>query len=282
MGAKFKRPIVVINSVAPGRTATARVEVGRRINKVVLHVTATGQVANQIIDTITVKVAGKPQRTFTPDELQAMYLLMGEAGSTQYGIQNNVAGQQIDIPLWFREPWRKGYQTSRIMGWATGDVKEDEFVIEIKVLGSADASTSISASVEYDNPMNNGVALAMGEISKWYEEDIEVTGLTKTYPLPKFDSLQSISLNDSNITKVELIVGDVTVREIFTQENSSDLTGDGMTPSATWFHLVLDNDDDSLSAIPLQGQKNGYLKLTLNDGTPRNIRALIQRIGPRD
>ncbi len=282
MAAKFKRPIVVINSVAPGRTATARVEVGRRINKIVIHATATGQVANEIIETITIKAAGKAQRTFTPDELQAMYLLMGEAGSTQYGIQNNTAGQQIDIPIWFREPWRKGYQTSRIMGWATGDVKEDEFVLEIKLLSSAHASVSLTASVEYDNPMNNGVALPMGEISKWYEEDIEVTGLTKTYPLPKFDSLQSISLNDSYITRVELVVGDVTVRDVFTQENSSDLTGNGMTPSATWFHLVLDDDDDSLSAIPLQGQKNAYLKITTSDATPRNIRALIQRIGPRD
>jgi hypothetical protein len=283
MAAKFVNPIVLVQSVAPGRTATVRPEVGRRINKILLKVQATAQVANQIIDTITVKVGGVPQRTMTPDELDCEYRLMGENSSAQYAIQQNTAGSEIHIPIWFREPWRKGLQTARILGWNTGDVAEDEFVVEVKLLSSAAADVTLDAEVEYDNPVDQqGKALPMGDIVKWYEEDVEITGVEKKWPLQKFDSLISCTFHDADIDKLELFVGDVTVRTLYEASNQSHLTGDGMTPQASKFHLVLDHDDDLLSAIPLENQKNAYVKLTLADGTPRNIRALLQRVGRRD
>ena len=55
-----------------------------------------------------------------------------------------------------------------------------------------------------------------------------------------------------------------------------------MTPHDDWFDLVIDDDDDPLSALNLRGAKNVIVKLTLNDGTPTTIPLLVQRFGPRD
>jgi len=284
MAVKFKRPLLVVNSVAPGRTATIRVPSDPRYYKFVLHVSATGQVANQIIDKIRLKVGTKVQRVFTPDELDTEMLLLGEDGSTRFGIQNNVAGEQIDIPIWLTEPWRKGYVAQGAGAWGTGDVPDGGFVIEVDIAAAADASVDMSATALYDNPTDDkGVPLAMGFISKWYEDDIPVTGLIATHNgLEKVDDLQSITLHDGDITKVEFIVGDVVIREVNTQENESDLVGYGMTPQTDKFHLVFDDDDDLRSAVPLGGRKNVYLRITTSDATPRNIRAVIQRLGRRD
>jgi len=283
MGSKLKRPINIINSVVPDATATLEVPTDPRYYKVVLHVQAAGQVLNQIVDEIRVKLGTKFQRTIKPDYLDHIYKLMGSDGSTQYTIQNNVAGEQIDVPIWFAEPWRKSYAAQRSMAWPTGDI--DNFKIEVDINSAAHSSVTISASSSFDNPVDDsGKPMPMGAISKWYLDDVPVNGLTPSYKgLEKVDSLQSLSFFDEGtIDKVEFIVGNITVREVFRQEAQSDIIGLGMTPHDDWFDIVLDDDDDPLSALPLGAAKNAIIKLTLNDGTPTTIPLVVQRIGTRD
>lgn len=284
MGVKLNRPILLVNSIRPGATATLNVDTDPRYFKVILHITATGQVLNQIVDKFKIKIGTKVQREITPDRLQHLLLLNGENGSAQYGIQNNVAGEQIDVPIWFFEPWRKSYAAQRSMAWPTGDIPDDGFIIEIDIADTAHASVDIRATAYYDNPVDgNGVPMPMRAISKWYDEDVQVNGLTPTYKgLERVDNLQSLSFFDEGtIDKVEFIVGNTTIREVYRQDNKSDLIGLGMTPDDDWFDIVFDDDDDPLSAMPLNGQKV-IIKLLLNDGTPTTIPLVIQRIGPRD
>lgn len=284
MAAKFKRPILAIEGVGVGRTAVIKPGTGRRFNKIVTHISATGQQLADIVEDFTIEVNGKPQRRYTPAELQRELLLMGEAGATTYGVRNDVAGEQIDVPHWFREPWRKGFKAGRSLAWATGDIPEDEFQLKVRFKATAHASVAMTATAEYDNPIDaNGNAAPMGPIIKWVQEDIDVTGVSKNYQIPKDKgALVSVTFHDPDISKVELIIGDVTVREVNKQEADSDLENEGMTPSDDHFTLVLDSDDDIESVIPLRGQKNSYFKLTLSDGTPRVIRALVQFYGQRD
>jgi hypothetical protein len=285
MGVKLKRPLLIINSVRPGATATLEVPTDPRYFKIDLHISATGQVLNQIVDEFRIKIGTKDQRTVRPDFLDHAYLLMGENASTQYSVQNNVAGEQIDVPFWFMEPWRKSYAAQRAMAWPTGDIPDQGFIVEIDISDTADASVDITASASFDNPVDGGGnPMPMDQISKWYEEDVAVNGLTPTYKgLERVDNLQSLSFFDEGtIDKVEFIVGNVTVREILRQEAQSDLVGAGMTPHDDWFDIVFDDDDDPLSAMPLAGAKTVVVKLTLNDGTPTTIPLLVQRIGQRD
>lgn len=285
MGVKLKRPLLVMNSIRPGATATLEVPTGPRYFKQMLHITAVGQTLSSIVDKFRIKIGTKTDREFTPDELDHVYKLMGENGSTQYTIQNNVAGEQIDVPIWLFEPWRKSYAAQRAMAWPTGDIGDSNYIVEVDIAAAADASVDITASAYYDNPVDGaGNPMPMGDICKWYREDVQVNGLTPTYKgLERIDNLQSLHFFDEGtIDKVEFIVGNVTVREVNAQENRSDLTGMGMTPHADWTDIVFDDDDDPLSAMPLGGARTVQVKLTLNDGTPTTIPLLAQRIGPRD
>ena len=284
MAAKFKKPIIQIESVGVNKIATVRIETGRRIMRIVLLVQATGQVLNEIVEYVEIVVGGKVQRRFSPDELEAEMGIVATGGASTYKAQNNTAGSEIHWPIWFREPWRKGFRAGRALAWATGDVADDEFVVRVKMLSTAHASVNLRAAVEYDNPVDgSGNALPMGQIVKMYQEDIAVTGVKAKFHIPRDrGDLLSFSLHDTDIDKATLVVSDIPVREVEEAEAQSDLTGDEMTPNNSVFHVALDNDDDTDSAIPLQGKKNAYLLLELADGTPRNIRGLFQFIGPRD
>lgn len=285
MGVKFNKPLLIVNSVAPGKTATVNIPTDPRYFKIGAHVQATGQVLNEIVSKFKFKVGTKTQREFTPDQLDHVYKLMAAGGSAEYALQNNTAGQQIDVPFWFMEPWRKSYAAQRSFAWPTGNIPEDGFILEIDLKSDAHASVTIDATAYYDNPVDQqGRPMPMDRISKWYDVDVPINGTTSSYKgLEKVDQIQSLHLFDEGtIDRVEFIVGDVTVREVNRQENESDLIGLGMTPHDDWFDLVIDDDDDPLSALNLAGAKNVILKLTLNDGTPTTIPMLVQRLGQRD
>src|SRR5687767_8247957 len=194
MGTKLKKPLLVINSVAPGNTATLNVETDPRYYKINLHISATGQVLADIVEKFVIKLSTKQQREFTPAELDHVLKLMGENGSTQYTIQNNVAGEQIDVPVWFMEPWRKSYAAQRSMAWPTGNIPDDGFIIEIHIKATAHSSVTIRATAVFDNPVDgDGNAMPLGPINKWYREDVAVNGLTPSYKgLERVDSLQSL------------------------------------------------------------------------------------------
>jgi hypothetical protein len=286
MASKFNRPLLEVSSVEPGRTATIRIPIDPRYHKLALAISATGQVLNQIVERFRLKIGTKVQRDVTPDHLDAIYRLYGQDGDLSYAIQNNVAGQTIQVPIWFAEPWRKSYLAQRAFAWATGG--SEPITLEVVIKSDAAADVDIQARAIYDNPLETsgpraGLPLAMGGIVKWYETDIPVNGTTKTWPdLEKADDLQQITLFDPDIESVQFILGDVTIREYTKEDADADLVGLGMTPDADAFHIVFDDDDDPLSALPLEARKNVYLKLTLSDGTPRNIPAVIQRVGPKD
>lgn len=284
MAAKFDKPIHQIESVGVGKVATVRVETGRRIMKLLLMVQATGQVLNEIVEWVEIVVGGKVQRRFSPDELETEMGLVATGGASTYKAQNNTAGSEIHWPIWFREPWRKGFRAGRALAWNTGDVADDEFVVRVKMLSSAHSSVSLRAAVEYDNPVDKaGNAPAMGQIMKIYQEDIAVTGVRKTFAIPRDrGDLVAFTLHDTDIDKATLVVADIPVRELEETQAKSVLTGDEMTPDNDVFHVALDNDDDTDSAIPLAGKKNANLMLELADGTPRNIRGVFTFLGPRD
>jgi len=282
MGTKLDRPLLDVGAVRVGKTAFVNFPTDPRYFSAHLAISATGQVLNQIVTKFRLKLGTKVQWELTPDELDYIYQLYARNGDLSNTIQNNVAGQQIDVPFWFAYPDRKSFKATNSTAWATGDV--DKMVLEADISPTADASVDLTASAVFDNPVNsNGEPMPMGLIEKYYEDDIDVTGSTPQWKgLDRADDLNPLHFFDPDIDKVELIVGGVTVREVERQKNTSKLTGYGMSPSSDVFSLVLVDDDDPGSALPLSRNKLVVVKLTLSDSTPRSIRVVAEKVGPRD
>ena len=283
MPQKFHKEIESIEGVGPGRTATIKPQVGPRYAAIWLFIQATGQVLDEIVEYVEVMVSSEVYRRFTPGELEREMARMAPDASTRYKAQNNTAGSEIRWPLFFEEQWRKGIKSGRALGWPTGDVPDDEFVIAVKFKSTAHASVTLDAEAVYDNPTVNGNALPMGEIVKFYEDDIQITGLNKTVPIPRDrGDLLSVTLIDADIDRVVLEAGGIPLRQYTERSQSVVQTAHDMTPANDDFHIALDLDDDTDSALNVAGlKKASHLKLELGDGTPRNIRAIWQFIGPR-
>lgn len=284
MANRFHKQIDSIEGVGVGRTATIKPQVGPRYLVIWLFGQAPGQVLNEFIEYVEIEISAEVFRRFTPDELEREMARMGEDSSTRYQAQNNTAGSEVRWPIYLEEPWRKGVRSGRALGWPTADIPEDEFIIRVKFKGTAHASVTLQAEAEYDNPTDSqGNALAMGEIIKIYEDDIQITGSDKTVPIPRDrGDLLAVTLIDADIDRVILEAADIPLRDYTERTMSIVQTGRGMTPANDDFHIALDLDDDTSSALPVARlKKASKLKLELGDATPRNIRTIWQFIGPR-
>lgn len=287
MGVKIIKPALGIQTITPGHAATLSLDTGPRYFDVLSKITAAGQVLNQIIDKFVVKLNTKAQWEVTPDELDHIYRLMGSNGSTEHAVQNNTAGSEIHVPFWFMEPWRKGFVAQNALVWPTGDIEDGKLIVEYHLKSTADASVDIKTEVQFDNPVDAAgkpLPLGAGAIRKIYRDSVDVTGTAPVYKgLERRDNLQSLHFYDQGtIERLEFMVGTTVVRDILRASNESRLIGRGMTPHNDWFDVVFDDDDDLLSAVPLDGSRTLTVKLTLNDGTPTTIPLVIQKAGPRD
>jgi len=276
------------SGVGPGNTATCDIPKGPRYHVIWLCGVATAQTATNIIDEVRLLMNGKVQRVFTFAELNALNIMFG----SRFGVQGNASGVEFQLPIFLAEPYRLDTSIVEGMAWGTGNLQSYQLEVDIK--SGADSGVTLSAFAEVDYSLvpdgDKGMMVqpGVGIISKWYRTEVAINGTTQTYAsFTKSEAYQQISLFDSYITKVEVLVDKVVLREQTKVRADAVLTSRDMTPVSTRYDLIFDYDDPLNSALPmfdLQGRlvQDFQLKLTLSDGTPRNISCIYQKLGRPD
>lgn len=284
------------NGVAAGQTATLDLPIGPRYATLRIAASNTaGAAVTSIIDELRVLVNGKVQRTMSADELNQINKLNGSQFGLVLAGTNLVAGNaghEELLTIFFQEKWRKELIHQEFFNWGTGNL--GSFQLEAD-LNSTNAGVALRSYGEVDQSIvtTNGknVQQPLGLISKWYRNQLQVTGTSQKlklpFVLPNPDSLQAIHIFDEDVSKVTLRIGSFVLLERTKQENDGILLDSGMTPVSTRFDVVFDDDDIPDSALPMS-QFNGLdvtdltIQLDLSDGTPRNIPVTFEVVGRPD
>jgi hypothetical protein len=288
-------PLPAANAVAAGQTATLDIPVGPRYHVIWLVIAnAATEAFTSILGDIRLKVNGKVQRTMSAAQLDALNKLNGSIYGAIAVDGGGGAITETRLPIYLAEPWRKQVQAVDGLAWATGDLAT--FQVELDLLANVSAPT-IRAYAEVDNSVvtgkdNTSRQAPLGVISKWFRTNIPITGTTQEIQtFPKRDNYQALSFFDPNgggtaclISDIEVDVENFMIRKVSKLDNDATLTVREMTPAATRFDLVFDHDDILNSALPMvnankERVQDFQVKLTLSDGTPRNIPCIYQVLG---
>jgi len=291
---KRVKSLPTASGVAVGKTATFDIPVGPRYHVIWLEAGDTAKdLVTDIIGDIRLKVNGKVQRTMSATELDAINTAMSLNGEYGAAIETDGVGvgaghvTKTRLPIWLAEPWRKQLAVGDGLAWATGDVSTFQIEVDIKA-GATGPTLDGFVEVDYATVKDsNGVESQprMGVIAKWFRTNLPINGTTQDITtLPRRDYYQQISLFDANISSVVVETDSIIQRDLTKVRNDDILISREMTPTSDRYDIVFDYDDLITSGLPMV--MNGrpvadfQVRLTLSDGTARNITALIQRLGP--
>jgi hypothetical protein len=284
MATKRLIQLPALAGVVQGGTATLDIPVGPRYHTIILEANAAAKTLTQILSEIRVKVNGKVQRVHTAAELDALNTFLGSIYASQ---NSGGAGNTYRLPIFFAEPWRIVQNIREGLAWSTGDV--GSFQIEVDINATAGAAPVVTAWAEADNSIVDatGKPQGLGIISKCFRTQIPINGtLQNILSLPRRDAYQQISLFDANITRVQIKVDNIVIRDVTKTVNDASLVARGMVPVAGRFDLVFDHDDILGSALPMvlgsQKVQDFQVNLTLSDGTARNIPCIYFLLGNAD
>ncbi len=271
MANKIIQPLAPVVGVVGGQTATLDVPIGPRYHVIwlvgdVVHASIVPTLAKVFDGLITVKLNGKPVRSHTAAELDALNTLNG-AGFAATAITGTTYQRIWYLPIFLAEPWRKSYSATEAMAWPTswpGNKKLGTFQIEIAVPSNSGYTiNSITAYAEQDNMLgsvdNAGNPVML--ISKWNRLTVPYAGNSgKNYitTLPRREILQQISI----ITNTPAVIADLMVkvdgliiRDATKDVNDRTLIAREMNASglsALRYDVVFDYDDLPSSALPMQ------------------------------
>lgn len=285
--AKFNQALSNITGVGSGGTGVIDIEVGDRIYDTLwLQIQAAGKVLNEIVDRIEVLVDEKVQRTLYPDRYDAILKSYTPDGSDRWAVQNNVAGQTIRVPVHFYEPWRTTELDRQASAWGMADVRSFKVLVYFKVVANPTLSARSVFAVG---------SKPLGFITKIYDESIDITSTAKDFNgFNRADLYSEIDLFDPESADGKCKVTDVSViwgttrllDDVAKEDNDAHLISREMTPTDLAYQIVFDNNGGTGEGLPMvvggQQVKTFQVKMTLSSGTARTIRAVSQRIGPRD
>jgi len=288
------KPLPTASGVAVAKTATFDIPIGPRYKVIWLEAGDTAKdLVTDIIGDIRLKVNGKVQRTMSAAELIAINSMMGVNGEYSEALELDGIGVgaghvlKTRLPIFLSEPWRAQLAVADGLAWGTADLASFQVEVDIK---AAAAGPTLDGFVEADYTTvtdAKGVQQQprMGVICKWFRQQIPINGTTQDVTtLPRRDFYQQISLFDSAITNVIVETDSLIQRDLTKVRNDDILVSRQMVPDDTRYDVVFDYDDLITSGLPmvLNGRPvtDFQLKLTLSDGTARNISTIIQRLGP--
>lgn len=189
------------------------------------------------IDTITVKLNGKPVQEWTPTSLDVANATNG----TQY------AASDGHLTLYFSEPWRRTMEGEEKGAWGT--LKLDSFVIEVKFNANAVAPSITAWAVvdEYNRPIG---AYPIRHVRN-YTGNAVVQGQTQLPGLLKEVGLfyARIHFLSNLITKVKVMVNNVTKYDDVPRDLAAELMKKwrGLTMQANVYTLAFDATSQQLT-----------------------------------
>jgi hypothetical protein len=259
---RIERQCNPVQGAAFGQTPTLELQLGPRYRSLLLEISVVNNYSGSgyiptildVLDLITIKIGGNPQRTHTAWELDMIHKSYGAqyglnayktvSGAIAYsagvpvvpaaGLSDHTVGTVFYLPIFFREPWRASYAARDMMAWYTawqdGSVLPS-FSVELKV---PVASTNIYAAggitincyAETDNAVGpldaNKNPVAM--ITKWKRQGLVYGGAGDLVitSLAKKDIYNQISLFAGYHTGKGPLLAGITPAALITDQN--DLT----------------------------------------------------------
>ena len=280
------KQLPTFDSVAAGRKAVCDLTLGLRYHVIWLVLGNNAVAANGIadlVDDITVKINGKPQRQMTGVQLND---LNGLNGSAFLAKATGTAGQpdrRHYLPIFFAEPWRKNQGEVPALAVRANGI--ESFQVEVSVKTGL-AAPIVQGYFEFDYDDR-----PIGVLQKWTRQDVSAVGLARDIlTLDKREFIESIHLfptvegTPKFVKLVKFTANGEEIRDAISHlENQALLLGREMVPdvSATpRYDLVFDYDDPINGALPASGLKEMTLKVEWNAAANGTMPIIVQRTGP--
>lgn len=308
------QPVVGVPSplAAASQVATLDLAIGPRYHAIWLEVTATAAAAKTIgitdlLDLLTLKINGKPQRQHTANELNQINTQFDAACAAN--LYNVVAGVPVEsqgpqvagttmlqIGIFLAEPWRKSYAATDMMAWYTAwqdGSKLNSLQLEITCpAASANIDTtkaySIKAYAETDNVIGplDANKRPIGLITKFRRLGVPYAGAGDLYltTLNKAGFYNQLTMfgqagSGDDITHVKVTRDSQIIRDVDKWRNDQTLLGRQFNPAALSvdrFDMVFDYSDVPTDGLSLNGVADFQVIMTLSAATAPN--KLIQTI----
>lgn len=276
------------DAVAAGKKAVVDLPLGLRYHCVWLELGNNATADNTIsdlVDDIVVKINGKPQRTHTGAQLNALNGINGSSFLLSASGTDGEADRRLYLPIWFAEPWRKDQGEVASLALRANGIETFQIEVNVKP-GLAAPIVQGWYEFDYDNR-------PLGLLSKYIRQDYSAVGTNRDInTIDKRDFIESVHLFPTSdgkyITEVKLTANGEEIRDRITfLQNRATLLGRELVPdtdSVPRYDLVFDYDDPINGALPTQ--QNGKaineltLKLTWDSAANGTQTAIIKRTGP--
>jgi hypothetical protein len=276
------------DAVAAGKKAVVDLPLGLRYHCVWLELGNNAVAANAIddlVDDIVVKINGKPQRTHTGGQLNALNGINGTSFLLSATGTDGQADRRLFLPIWFAEPWRKDQGEVASLALRANGIETFQIEVNVKA-GLAAPIVQGWYEFDYDNR-------PLGLLSKYIRQDYSAVGTTRDInTLDKRDFIESVHLFPTSdgkyITEVKLTANGEEIRDRITfLQNRATLLGRELVPDTDpvpRYDLVFDYDDPINGALPTQQNGKAITELTLKlswDSAANGTQtAIIKRTGP--
>lgn len=283
------KQLPTFDAVAAGQKAVCELPLGLRYHAIWLVLGNNAVAANAISDLvndIVVKVNGKPQRTHTGVQLNALNGLNGAAYLAKATGTDGQADRRHYLPIWFAEPWRKESNEVAALALRANGVSSVQLEVNVKA-GLAAPVVGGFYEFDYDNR-------PIGLIQKWIRQDIGAVGTSRDInTIDKRDFIESLHLfptvggTSRYVSAVKFTANGEEIRDRITHlENQASLLGRELVPDTVAvprFDLVFDYDDPINGALPTQRDNKPLNEMTLkvewNDVAGGTMPMIIQRTG---
>lgn len=283
------KQLPTFDSIAAGKKNVVDLPLGLRYKAVWLELGNNAVAANTIgdlTDDIVVKINGKPQRTHTGLELNALNGLNGAPYLLKSTGTDGQADRRLFLPIWFAEPWRKDQAEVDSLALRANGIESLQIEVNLK---AGLAAPILQGWYEFDYDTRT-----IGGLSKFIRQDFSAVGTTRDITtIDKRDFIESIHLFPTSgtaryVSEVKLTANGEEIRDRITHlQNQATLLGRELVPDTVAvprYDLVFDYDDPINGALPTN--QNGKpineltLKVTWNAAAAGTMTAIIKRTGP--
>lgn len=281
------------DAVAAGKKAVNTLPLGLRYHAIWLRLGNAAAVNNSladVVDDITVKINGKPQRQCTGLQLNQLNGINGAAFLEKTTGTVNTANYVHYLPIYFAQPWRKDQVESRAMALRANGIESLQVEVNLRaanLAAVANAALFLDGWYEFDFDDR-----PIGLLSKWLRQDFSAVGTSRDITtIDKRDFIESVHFFPTSdgkfVTEMKVTANGEELRDRITYlQNQATLLGRELVPdtvAAPRYDCIFDYDDPINGALPTQQSGKPINELTFKltwDGAANGTQtAIVQRTG---
>lgn len=286
------KQLPTFDTIAAGKKNVVDLPLGLRYHSIWLELGNAAIAANTIsdlTDDIIVKLNGKPQRTHTGAELNALNGINGSAYLLKATGTDGQANRRLYLPIWFAEPWRKDQSDVDALTLRANAI--ESFQVEVNLKAGL-AAPILQGWYEFDYD-----GRPLGALSKWIRQDLSAVGTSRDITtIDKRDFIEAVHFfptvegTPKYVTEIKITANGEELRDrITTLQNQASLLGRELVPDTAAvprFDQVFDFDDPINGALPTH--QNGKpineltFKVTWNAAANGTMPVIVKRTGPME